>query len=316
MDGFEFEHRCAALLKTKGYHRVSVTKQSGDQGIDVIAHKAGRKYGIQCKYYSSPVGNKAIQEAYSGARFYDCDRAMVMTNNTFTKAARELADKLEVELWDYCSPAKKTYLFQKLSAIFLSLFLIAGTLILCSMQIFGYPEVSTINYITVFSLLAASLLGILGWRFSVLNLLSGILYLTVFLMLLYSESGRIFPFPVIVVFLFPAVLMLGRALFVRIHKYRKSAAYTRKRQKKLADRIGKAYIGTLSQGLHTSVRFLSSEKAEQGYKFHFEADSLSAQDLYNLEKELNLSLKDHYRLKQTRNSHFYLYRIEKKQDSL
>ena len=111
MDGFEFEHRCAALLKTKGYHRVSVTKQSGDQGIDVIAHKAGKKYGIQCKYYSSPVGNKAIQEAYSGARFYDCDRAMVMTNNTFTKAARELADKLEVELWEHCSIAKKNISF-------------------------------------------------------------------------------------------------------------------------------------------------------------------------------------------------------------
>ena len=76
-DGFEFEHRCAAFLKTKGYRKVSVTPPSGDQGIDVIAYKSGVKYGIQCKYYSAPVGNKAVQEAYSGARFYDCDRAVV-----------------------------------------------------------------------------------------------------------------------------------------------------------------------------------------------------------------------------------------------
>ena len=107
-DGFEFEHRCAAFLKTKGYRKVSVTPPSGDQGIDVIAYKSGVKYGIQCKYYSAPVGNKAVQEAYSGARFYDCDRAVVMTNHTFTKAARELADKLEVELWEHCSPGRET----------------------------------------------------------------------------------------------------------------------------------------------------------------------------------------------------------------
>ena len=50
-DGFEFEHRCAAFLKTKGYRKVTVTPPSGDQGIDVIAYKSGVKYGIQCKYY-------------------------------------------------------------------------------------------------------------------------------------------------------------------------------------------------------------------------------------------------------------------------
>ena len=42
-DGFEFEHRCAAFLKTKGYRKVSVTPPSGDQGIDVIAYKSGVK---------------------------------------------------------------------------------------------------------------------------------------------------------------------------------------------------------------------------------------------------------------------------------
>ena len=125
-DGFEFEHRCAAFLKAKGYRKVSVTPPSGDQGIDVIAYKSGVKYGIQCKYYSAPVGNKAVQEAYSGARFYDCDRAVVMTNHTFTKAARELADKLEVELWEHCSPGRETGKFRKLIHAFLFLFLLAG----------------------------------------------------------------------------------------------------------------------------------------------------------------------------------------------
>lgn len=98
MDGHEYEYACAQYLKRNGFINVQVTKASGDQGIDIIATK-GKKYGIQCKYYSAAVGNKAVQEAYAGANFYGCDVAVVMTNNTFTKSAIELAEKLHVELW-------------------------------------------------------------------------------------------------------------------------------------------------------------------------------------------------------------------------
>lgn len=99
MNGYEYEYVCAEYLKKIGFVNVQVTKSSGDQGIDVIAYKNKKKYGIQCKYYSQPVGNKAIQEAYSGAAFYKCDIAVVMTNNTFTKPAVQLANSLGVQLW-------------------------------------------------------------------------------------------------------------------------------------------------------------------------------------------------------------------------
>lgn len=108
MNGHEYEYFCADKLRISGFSNVKVTKGSGDQGIDVIAYKNGKKYAIQCKYYTSPVGNKAIQEAFAGAKFYDCDIAAVMTNNTFTKSARELANKLGVELWEN-ELEKKTY---------------------------------------------------------------------------------------------------------------------------------------------------------------------------------------------------------------
>lgn len=99
MTGLEFEHECGKILRMNGFYNVEVTKGSGDQGIDVIAYKNGKKYGIQCKYYTSPVGNKAVQEAYSGARFFDCDYSAVMTNQSFTKSAIELAQKNGVLLW-------------------------------------------------------------------------------------------------------------------------------------------------------------------------------------------------------------------------
>ena len=98
--GFNYEYKCADALKKRGFINVEVTKRSGDQGIDVIAVKDDKQYGIQCKYYTNPVSNKAVQEAYSGAEFYGCDIAVVMTNSTFTKSARELADNIGVELWE------------------------------------------------------------------------------------------------------------------------------------------------------------------------------------------------------------------------
>ena len=98
MDGHQYEHRCAQYLGENGFTNITVTQGSGDQGIDVIAYKSGIKYGIQCKYYEGTVGNKAVQEAFAGAKFYDCAKAMVITNSTYTKSATELAQKLDVIL--------------------------------------------------------------------------------------------------------------------------------------------------------------------------------------------------------------------------
>jgi HJR/Mrr/RecB family endonuclease len=100
MDGHDFERYCASVLEKNGFSDVSVTPGSGDQGIDVIAYKDGVKYGIQCKCYSSDIGNKAVQEAFSGAKFYECHVPVVLTNRYFTKSAKELAEKANVLLWD------------------------------------------------------------------------------------------------------------------------------------------------------------------------------------------------------------------------
>lgn len=100
MDGYQYEEKCAELLKAKGFSDVQVTPGSGDQGIDVIAYQSKKKYGVQCKYYEGTVGNKAIQEVYAGAAYYNCDVALVITNSTLTKPAKELASKLKVEIWE------------------------------------------------------------------------------------------------------------------------------------------------------------------------------------------------------------------------
>lgn len=100
MDGLQFERYCADLLEKNGYENVSVTSGSGDQGVDVIAYRDGIKYGIQCKCYSSTIGNRAVQEVFTGKTFYQCHVGIVLTNNYFTPAAIELAQRSGIILWN------------------------------------------------------------------------------------------------------------------------------------------------------------------------------------------------------------------------
>ena len=100
MEGHEFEQYCATLLRKLNFSNVKVTKGSGDQGVDVIAEKDGKRYAIQCKRYSSTLGNSPIQEVNAGMLFYHCQVAAVMTNQYFTSGAKQLAKVTGVLLWD------------------------------------------------------------------------------------------------------------------------------------------------------------------------------------------------------------------------
>lgn len=100
MDGWEFEEYIAELLVRNGYVHVEVTRGSKDQGVDILAQKDEISYAIQCKHYTAKVPNKAVQEAYAGAKFYGCDVPVVLTNSYFFPSAEELGDEIGVELWD------------------------------------------------------------------------------------------------------------------------------------------------------------------------------------------------------------------------
>ncbi|MCM1327273.1 MAG: restriction endonuclease [Lachnoclostridium sp.] len=100
MSGNEFEHFCADVLKENGFKNVEVTQGSGDHGIDILAEKDGISYAIQCKCYSSNIGNSAVQQAHTGKSLYHKDVAVVLTNRYFTPQAVEEAQALGVKLWD------------------------------------------------------------------------------------------------------------------------------------------------------------------------------------------------------------------------
>jgi restriction system protein len=88
--GIEYEYFCMHILEDNGW-LVITTPVTGDQGADLIAANDGNRVVVQCKFYSKPVGNKAVQEAYAAKGFQQADYAAVVSNAAFTPSARQLA---------------------------------------------------------------------------------------------------------------------------------------------------------------------------------------------------------------------------------
>lgn len=100
MNGYQFEQFCANILRKNGFENIELTQGSGDHGIDILAEKDDITYAIQCKCYSSNIGNTAVQQAHTGKSLYHKDIAVVITNRYFTTQAIEEAGALGVKLWD------------------------------------------------------------------------------------------------------------------------------------------------------------------------------------------------------------------------
>jgi HJR/Mrr/RecB family endonuclease len=91
MSPTEFEAFCAEELRRVGWNS-RVTRQSRDQGVDVVAEKGNVRVVLQCKLYSRPVGNKAVQEAAAAKAHEQAHHGVVVTNNRYTSDAEQLAN--------------------------------------------------------------------------------------------------------------------------------------------------------------------------------------------------------------------------------
>ncbi len=99
-DGYQFETFTCDLLKALGFSDIKRTQGSSDFGVDVYARNGDTSYVFQCKLYASPVGIKAVQEANSGRSYYNCKKAVVITNSYFTPHAISASEKLDIDLWN------------------------------------------------------------------------------------------------------------------------------------------------------------------------------------------------------------------------
>lgn len=101
MEGYMFEDYLKILFFYLGY-RVEVTQKSRDYGADLVLinPQNNKKIIVQAKRYNKPVGSKAVQEIFTAKIHYGADYAWVVTNNTFTPQAEQLAKENQIRLID------------------------------------------------------------------------------------------------------------------------------------------------------------------------------------------------------------------------
>lgn len=97
MSGVDFETFVAVRMQGAGWH-IDTTPASSDYGVDLVATNRRDVVAVQCKRYSKTVGVRAVQEVVAGALHYGCPRAMVVSNQEFTRQARALAATSNCEL--------------------------------------------------------------------------------------------------------------------------------------------------------------------------------------------------------------------------
>jgi len=90
MNGLEFERYVADLLRRHGFSSVTLTERY-DLGVDILAQKKGERWGIQVKRYNGLVKAAAVRQVVTALKSYNCTKAMVITNSTYSRVAVRLA---------------------------------------------------------------------------------------------------------------------------------------------------------------------------------------------------------------------------------
>src|ERR1700674_67095 len=99
LSGPTFETHVAETFRRLGYS-TKITRASRDGGADVIAESGADRIAIQCKQWSSTIGNDAVQQAYTAKAIYRCNRAVVICTSGFSADAQKAARATGVELFD------------------------------------------------------------------------------------------------------------------------------------------------------------------------------------------------------------------------
>jgi len=88
MSGRVFERELGAAFSRQGF-AVELTPASGDQGIDIILRRGGRKTIVQCKATAKPVGPAVARELYGALQACGADDAILAATAGVTTGVRE-----------------------------------------------------------------------------------------------------------------------------------------------------------------------------------------------------------------------------------
>ncbi|MCP4542316.1 MAG: restriction endonuclease [Chloroflexi bacterium] len=95
MHPYHFEHLVRELLEAMGYEDVTVTKESGDKGVDVVATVqfgiTTIKEVIQVKRYKGNIGRPILDQLRGALPYHKAIRGTIITTGGFTQGCRDAA---------------------------------------------------------------------------------------------------------------------------------------------------------------------------------------------------------------------------------
>ena len=92
-----FEVQVAALFNRCGFH-ATVTKGSGDGGIDIVMTKDFRQTIVQCKLHKKPVGPHVVRDLYGALQDSQADEAILVATAGFTSGCVQFAEGKPITL--------------------------------------------------------------------------------------------------------------------------------------------------------------------------------------------------------------------------
>ena len=88
LDGWQFEQEVAKLFILQGY-KATVTRGSGDGGVDIIIERDGYRGIIQCKHYRNPVPPEPIRALWGCKDDFGADEVILVASSGITQAGAD-----------------------------------------------------------------------------------------------------------------------------------------------------------------------------------------------------------------------------------
>ena len=96
----QFEELVCEHYRKQGY-KTEITPLRGDYGIDVFATRGKEKLAIQAKMYGSStrkINRQCVMELHGAKDYFDCTKAIIVTDGTFLTDAIQVAEKLNIDI--------------------------------------------------------------------------------------------------------------------------------------------------------------------------------------------------------------------------
>lgn len=97
LSGRQFEIELAKLYQNLGYN-TTICRQGGDEGIDIVLEKDGKKIAVQCKAHKKPISPSVARDLAGTMIHHGFEYGIIASTNRFTEGTIKFCKYKNIEL--------------------------------------------------------------------------------------------------------------------------------------------------------------------------------------------------------------------------